>query len=101
MTSVYTNLGKNIVLDAIVRASDVNEIENSIVRELNRRRLTKDQKTAVAEQPITGEMLDSIHKNCKTGGYTGAAPEKGVLSASQMQTYIKYIQDLYKKIIVS
>lgn len=101
MVDFYTRLGINIVLDAIVRASDVNDVEKAIIRELNRRRMTTNSVTAVADTPITAAILDSIHKNCKTGGYTGADPVKGLLSASQMQTYISFIKELYRKKIVS
>jgi hypothetical protein len=99
MTAVYNALGKDLVLDAIVRASDVNDIETYIVRELKRRSLSYTQVTATVDTPATSAMKDAIHNNCVKAGYS-KTEATGNLSAAQMQRYIAYIKELYKKIVV-
>ena len=99
MAEVYAALGKDIVLDAIARASDVNEIESCIVRELQRRGISYTSATAAKDTPNAASIKTAIHDNCAKAGYTQNEPT-GVLSAAQMQRYIAYIKELYGKIIV-
>lgn len=92
-------MGKDIVLNAIARASDVNEIESCIVRELQRRGISYTSATATKDTPQAVSVKTAIHNNCVNAGYNKEEPT-GVLSAAQMQRYIAYIKELYEKIIV-
>lgn len=100
MAEVYAALGKDIVLDAIIKASDVNEIESCIIRELKRRGINYTSVVATLGNPISAEMQTSIQNNCVAGGYATNEPTTTVPSASQMQRYISYIKELYSKIVV-
>ena len=100
MSEVYAALGEDIVLNALIRASDVNEIEDCIIRELSRRGISYTDVDAVAGEAISVEIKTAIHNNCVAGGYTTG--ETGViLSAAQMQRYVAFIKELYSKIVVS
>ena len=101
MSEVYEALGKDIVLNAIVKASDVNEIESCIVRELSRRNISYSNETATVGSPISSSMKTTIHNNCVKGGYSTDESSVTGLSASQMQRYVTFIKELYKKIVVS
>lgn len=99
MAEVYAALGKDIVLNAIAKASDVNEIETCIIRELQRRGISYVSSAAAKDTPIAAAMKSAIHSNCVKAGYTGNEPI-GILSADQMQRYIAHIKELYGKIVV-
>jgi hypothetical protein len=99
MAEVYGALGKDLVLDAIARASDVNDIEDCIVRELDRRGISCASAVATADAPAVSAMKDAIHDNCVAAGYANAEAT-GRLSAAQMQRYIAFIKELYGKIVV-
>lgn len=100
MAEVYAALGKDIVLNAIIKASDVNDIETCIIRELERRGISYTSAMATEDNPASTEMRESIHNNCVAGGYATDEPATTIPSASQMQRYIAYIKELYNKIVV-
>ena len=94
-------LGKDIVLGAIIKAKDINQIEECIIRELNRRGLTPISETIEKDTVISTTDRDAIHDNCVAAGYTNDESGVSVVSAAQLKRYVDFIKELYSKIVVS
>lgn len=100
MTEVYDALGKDIVMGAIVKAKDVSQIEECIIRELERRGIATTPTTIAQDGTITAANKNAIHSNCVAAGYTNDETGVSTISAAQLQRYISFIKELYKKIVV-
>lgn len=99
MATVYDALGGDIILNAIIYASDVKEIYDCIIRELNRRGLGVTTTTITAGTSMTATPIEDIDTNCRTAGYT-TSETFARPTAAQMQRYVTYIKELYEKIVV-
>lgn len=101
MTSVYDALGEDIIMNAIMKAKDVNDIEAYLMRELQRRSISYTTPTSV----LKGSIIDKSFKTdidtlAKKGGYTTNESSSNPNSAALMQRYIAFIKKLYKEIII-
>ena len=101
MSEIYQNLGANVVLNSFVKASDFNDIQSAIIRELQRRNITVvSNDSASTSSTVKGSMRESIHNNCVAGGYTGTE-SSSTITAEQLQRYITFIKGLYSKIVIT
>jgi hypothetical protein len=105
MAEVYNALGEDIIVNSIIRASDVNEILTYIQREMTRRGVSyssnpygNSQMTAGTKISIT--PVKSIDWDCRQVGYS-TSETFNTMSAAQMKRYAAFIKDLYGKIIVT
>lgn len=99
VANFFNTLGTNITLNTIIKAEDINNVAEAIIKELTRRGKTSTNvKTEIGSSAAT-TMLQSIHNNCVTGGYatTEATAVGTKLSADQIQRYITFIKGLYAK----
>lgn len=101
--AAYTTLGATIVTNALIKATDVTQVESFVINELQRRNLTiVDLAPNVAEgKPAYCQALQNVLANCKTAGYTGTETEGAgtTISAARVQKYITYAKSLYSKIL--
>lgn len=92
---IYNQLGTDIMINAIVYASDVDEVENFILNELSRR-----GRGGTAMNPSTGQVayrsvISAIDSNCRSVGYTGSGTIADIPTASDIRRYINYAKQLY------
>lgn len=102
MTEVYEALGKEIILNALMKASDVNDVVKCLEREIERRNISDcyTDDSLAGGNPIVTSVMQTIDKNCRELlGYTDTETFNAY-SAAQMQRYIAYIKELYSKIVV-
>lgn len=98
MAEFYNTLGKDIVIDAIIKAKDANDVVTALTRELTRRGLTGTVQSVTAETEIEGSVRDKIRADLGQMDYVGADnPAQTRAEAQEMQKYIAYIKALYEK----
>ena len=100
MTEIYEALGEDIILNSIVMASDFNDIQEAIIRELTRRGITVvSSETASVGNIVSSSIRQGIHDNCAAAGYQ-TSETASTISAEQLQRYITFIKELYSKIVI-
>ena len=102
MAALYESLGTNIVVDAIIRASDVNDIIDAVNLELSRRSYTGLSTKVSVDTPILGSVRDNLRADLVKMSYGGDDnPAQPFSSANEFQKYITYIKHLYSQILTS
>lgn len=88
-------------MDALVKCVDVEQLQEFILHELERRSLTPaaGEDTLQAETPAQQAALTHVWQNCQTAGYTGAAPTAALPTASEAEGCINYMKQLYQQIL--
>ena len=101
MDEVYAAIGKDIVLNVIMRAKDINEVEYYLMRELDRRAIEYTTPTTIR----SGVIVDTTHKTdiaalSAAAGYSVDESLTPPNSAAMIQRYIAYIKELYSAVVV-
>lgn len=98
MAALYNSLGTNIVINAIIRASDVNDIVDAVNIELSRRSYTGMSDKVNVDDPILLNTRDNLRTDLETMLYDGSDnPAQVFNSADEFQKYINYIKYLYSQ----
>ena len=100
MAEVYAALGQDIVLGAIVKASDINDIQSSLVRELARRKMSNVSTQVGTNAYAFKNDIQKIDTDCRSIDYKNEETFDNI-TTEQLQRYVEFIKTLYSKILVS